>query len=377
LDRRRFLKKAALAAGMLAGAINPSAGAAAKKDKSAQIPGGRSGIIDFYCHFSSMGVIDYLEKAGGPSPHVFRNLFANTPTLIDVKKRLELMDAQGIERSVLVPLPWIETAPPVHGDPEKCLRAAEILNNTLSDIAAHRPDRFSAVSLLPTANADIMVAEFERAIKELKMAGGFFVVGPTVKRPDHPDYETLYKMAAEMDVPLWLHPSRPPTYPDYVDEEMSKYQVWQALSWLEDSSAAMVRIVFAGIFDRYPELKLIIHHHGALVPLFAERMQYGWDYFEQNTGRKQPTSISAPYVEHFKNFYCDTATQGVSPQLLNMAADFFGTDRVLFGSDAPMDATAGRAFTRDAIASVSKMSVSEAQKTKIFTQNAQKLLKLG
>jgi predicted TIM-barrel fold metal-dependent hydrolase len=222
-----------------------------------------------------------------------------------------------------------------------------------------------------------MLAELNRVVKELQMAGGMFVTGPTVKRPDHPDYEFLYAEASRLDVPLWIHPSRPLFYPDYLDEKESKFQIWQTLSWLQDSSAAMVRIVFAGVFDRHPDLKLIIHHHGALVPLFAQRMQYGWDYFEQNTGVTQPTAISRPYIEHFKKFYCDTATQGKEPKLLEMTAAFFGPDRVLFGSDAPMDASAGRSFTADAIASVAEMDAPEKDKTKIFRGNALRLLKLG
>ena len=384
MDRREFLKKTALvtaltpslAAGMATGPPIAGAKASDGEGKINQEAAHRPEIIDCYSHFSCMPVIDYLESAGGPRPHVFRRLFANTPTLIDVDRRLALMDEAGIARSVLVPLPWIETAPAVHADPEKCLKAAKILNDALADIAARQPERFCAVALLPTANKSVLAAEFRRAINDLKMKGGFFVVGPTVKPPDHEDYETLYQMAVDMDVPLWLHPSRPPTYPDYEDEAVSRYQIWQSLSWLQDSSAAMVRIVFSGVFDRYPDLKLIIHHHGALIPLFAERMQYGWEYFEQNTGKKQPTDISAPYIDHFKKFYCDTATQGVSPRLLDIAGEFFGTDRMLFGSDAPMDATAGRAFTRDAIASVSQMGVSERDKSEIFAGNARRLLKL-
>jgi aminocarboxymuconate-semialdehyde decarboxylase len=163
-----------------------------------------------------------------------------------------------------------------------------------------------------------------------------------------------------------MHPSRPPVYPDYIDEQVSKYQVWQTLSWLMDSSAAMVRIVFAGVFDRYPDLKLIVHHHGALVPLFAKRMQYGWDYFEESTGKKQVTSISRPYIDHFRKFYCDTATQGHEPALLEMACRFFDSSRILFGSDAPMDATGGKAFTLDAASSVEAMAIPAEDKQRIY-----------
>ncbi len=373
MNRRSFMKMALVstALSMLGRAGVKEAAAAALRAE------GRTDKIDFYCHFSTMGIIDYLEAVGGPKPHVFRSLFANTPTLIDPEQRLRLMDDFGVLRSVLVPLPWLETAPAVHADPQKCLQAARLLNDELAQVAARRRDRFSAVAVLPTTHPEIMLAELNRAVKELQMAGGMFVTGPTVKRPDHPDYEFLYAEASRLDVPLWIHPSRPPFYPDYLDEKESKFQIWQTLSWLQDSSAAMVRIVFAGVLDRHPDLKLIIHHHGALVPLFAQRMQYGWDYFEQNTGVKQLTTISRPYIEHFKKFYCDTATQGKEPKLLEMTAAFFGTDRVLFGSDAPMDASAGRSFTADAIASVAEMDAPEEDKARIFRGNALRLLKLG
>ena len=370
MNRRDFLKAALASAAIPAAGVDHASAAAPK-------PGGTSEKIDFYCHFSTLRIIDFLEAAGGPKPHVFRSLFANTPTLIDPGQRLRLMDDFGISRSVLVPLPWLETAPSVHADPQKCLQAARLLNDELAEVAARRKDRFTAVAVLPTTHPEIMLAELNRAVKDLQMAGGMFVTGPTVKRPDHADYELLYAEAARLDVPLWLHPSRPPLYPDYTDETDSKFQIWQTLSWLQDSSAAMVRIVFAGVFERYPDLKLIIHHHGALVPLFAQRMQYGWDYFEQNTGVRQSRSISQPYIEHFRKFYCDTATQGREPKLLEITTAFFGSDRVLFGSDAPMDAGGGRSFTGDAVASVEGMDLPAGDKRKIFRDNALRLLKIG
>lgn len=373
MDRREFLKGSMLTVGALA--MGPGQTFAAT-EKKASSPTQAVEKIDFYCHFSSLNVIDYLEEAGGQKPHVFRGLFSNTPTLIDIDKRLRLMDDCGISRSVLVPLPWIETSPAVYADPGKCALAARLMNEDLARVTARRSDRFYAVALLPATNAEIMLAELDYAVKALGFAGGFVVFGPTVKQPDHPDCERLWEAATRLDVPIWMHPSRPPLYPDYVNEKGSKFQVWQTLSWLMDSSTAMVRIVFAGVFDRHPNLKLVVHHHGALVPLFAKRMQYGWDYFEESTGEKQATSISRPYIDHFRKFYCDTATQGHEPGLLETACRFFGCERVLFGSDAPMDATGGKAFTRDAASSVEAMTLSAADKKRIFRDNAMKLLKL-
>ena len=376
MKRRAFIKSSLALAGTLAATgMGPAKAArAAGKAGAGEVPGPR---IDSYCHFSSMGLIDFLEQESGRKPHVFRALFANTPALIDPGERIRLMDETGVDVSVLVPLPWLETAPPVHADAKKCAAGARLFNDGLAGTVAQNSKRFAFVALLPTTTPETMVAELERGVRELGAKGGMFVAGPTVKRADHADYEALYKKAVELDVPLWMHPSRPPVYSDYVDEKVSKFQVWQTLSWLQDSSAAMVRMVFAGVFDRHPKLKVIIHHHGALIPLFAQRMQYGWDYFEQNTGQKQPTQISAPYIEHFRKFYCDTATQGHEPLLLQIAASFFGPERVLFGSDAPMDATSGRAFTNDAIKSVEDMDIPVADKQKIFSGNARRLLKLG
>jgi predicted TIM-barrel fold metal-dependent hydrolase len=375
MKRRDFLKKTLLTSGLLSmGWMSPST---ARGQQPKGRPLEKEYRIDSYCHFSMMSIIDFLEKAGNSSPHIFRSLFANTPTLMNVDNRLALMDACGIDLSVLVPLPWLETTPVVHANPKICAEAARLFNDEMAIVVNHRPDRFVGVALIPTTDPEVMIAEFERAVLTLKLRGGFFVVGPTVKPPDHPHYEHLYKKAVELDVPLWIHPSRPPEYPDYLGEKISQYQIWQTLSWLLDTSTAMIRIVFSGVYERYPNLKLIIHHHGALIPLFAKRMQYGWDYFEQNTGKKQPTTISRPYIDHFKKFYCDTATQGHEPLLLTMTYRFFGSDHLLFGSDAPMDPTNGKAFTMDARKSVEDLGLGKEDRKKIFSQNILRLLKRG
>jgi predicted TIM-barrel fold metal-dependent hydrolase len=362
--------------GLTAGFFTTRHARAASQAVPSNLPRASGGLIDSFSHFSNLPILDFLENNGGPRPHVFRRLFTHTPTLIDAQQRIALMDELGVERSVLVPLPWLETAPAVHADPSLAVQAARRFNDDLAGVVARWPDRFTGVALLPTTNQEIMLAEFERAVQTLHFAGGMFVVGPTVKPPDHPDYWALYARAEALDAALWVHPSRPPIYPDYVGEKMSQFQVWQGLSWLLDSSTAMVRLVFDGLFDKHPDIKIIIHHHGALIPLFAQRMQYGWDFFEQNTGRRQPTQISRPYIDHFKNFYVDTATQGNEPQLLQIAVDFFSSDRMLFGSDCPMDATGGRAFTTDARQSVQGLTLPPQEKEAIFSGNARRILQL-
>lgn len=380
MHRRELLKNTAVAAalGSLAGMHDSAIASGLNTDlnvSNAKLVRSMK-KIDMYSHFSFVKLLDYLEEHNQHRPHVFRRLFANTPALTDVRARLKLMDQFGFQRHVLVPLPWLETVPAVHANPETAREASVLCNDMMAHVCEQYPERFSGVSLVPNTTTSIMIEEFTRSVKQLKLAGGMIAVGPTAKRPDHPDYDKLYKAAEQMDVPIWLHPSRPKNYPDYSDEPISKYQIWQAFSWLLDSTAAMVRIVFDGTFERYPNLKLVIHHHGALIPLFANRLTYGLDYFESASGAHVDTEISKPYIEHFKKFYCDTATQGFDPLVLQGAFNFFGAEHMLFGSDAPMDATAGEIFISGAVESLSGLNMSASDYRMVLFQNAERLLKL-
>ncbi len=108
----------------------------------------------------------------------------------------------------------------------------------------------------------------------------------------------------------------------------------------------MFRIVFAGVFDRYPTIRIVTHHQGGFVPLLAPRLGNVWPAIKV-VGLPMPTKISKPYVEHFRKFYCDTAASGFAPKALELAVDFFGPERVVFGSDSPFDVQDGQIFTAE------------------------------
>ncbi|WP_460204089.1 amidohydrolase family protein [Scytonema sp. NUACC21] len=330
--------------------------------------------MDAYTHFCPLNFIEFLESSLGKQAHFFRQLFSTTPTLTHPNVRLQLMDKHGIDMHVLVPLPWLEGTPTIHANPKLAEQAAKLCNDGLYQIVSAHSDRFLGVAILPTTNPEIMMAEFERAIHELGFVGAVIFVGPTVTRGDDQSYEPLYQRATELGVPLWLHPCRPANYPDYIDESKSEYLLWQTLGWLMDTSSVMVRLVFSGVFQRYPQLKLITHHHGALIPLFAKRMQESYTYFECNSDFKLNTNISQPYIDHFKHFYCDTATLGFEPLLLEMAYNFFDVEHILFGSDTPMDTKAGDIFTPETDRSIASLLIPEADRKKIYGENFLKLI---
>jgi predicted TIM-barrel fold metal-dependent hydrolase len=90
-----------------------------------------------------------------------------------------------------------------------------------------------------------------------------------------------------------------------------------------------------------------------------------------------PTKISRPYVDHFRNFYADTAASGFAPKALELAVDFFGPERVLYGSDAPFDVQDGRIFISETLRAVDAMSAAPETKTAILSKNARRILKIG
>jgi predicted TIM-barrel fold metal-dependent hydrolase len=363
IDRRRLLAIGAASAGSIS-----ATAALATTSSNASIR------IDAYTHFSSKRYLDFVEQQGDAKP-AFLRLYSRLPTLFDATERLNLLDRNEIDMHVLVPLPWLEAFPAVANDRKLSAQGARLINDELASFISKQPKRFRGVAMLPAVDPEAMLAELNRAVKELGFVGAYLAVGPTAKRMDHPDFEALYKALVDLDVTLWLHPSRPPL-PEYVDEEVSRFFEWQIEGWLLDTTSAMYRIVFAGVFDRYPGIRIVTHHAGGMLPTSATRADAMWTLFE-SAGATLATAVSKPYINHFKNFYCDTAAFGYAPKVIEVALDFFGPDRVLFGTDVPFDVTGGQYFTQETLRSIADIPVERQTRDALLSGNARRILKLA
>jgi predicted TIM-barrel fold metal-dependent hydrolase len=329
--------------------------------------------IDAYSHISSLKFIDALEKAEGKAPAISAAI-RRKPGITDFRTRLGLLDRNEIDIHVLVPVPWLEAFPRVVTDRTAAPQMARLMNDELAAFVANDPKRFRGVALLPSIDPDAMVAELHRAVKELGFLGAFLPVGPTAKRVDHPDFEPLYKSIVELDATLWLHPSRPPL-PEYPDETRSKYGEWIAIGWPYDTTTAMYRIVLSGVFDRYPDIRIVAHHHGGIAPYYAARIQSSGA--DDDGGAAADGRIAKPNIAHFKKFYCDTACNEFAPKVLELALDFFGAERVLFGSDAPFGADDGQRFTTEVLRSVDAMQITPDVRNSILSENAKRVLRIA
>ena len=184
---------------------------------------------------------------------------------------------------------------------------------------------------------------------------------------------------AERDRMVWAHPSRNQSFPDFVGETTSKYEIWWTFGWPYETSAFMARIVFDGVSDRHPNLKILTHHGGAMVPHFAGRVASGWDQLGARTPDDQHAdverSIEGRPLDYFKMFYADTAMMG-APHSITCVLEFFGPEHVLFASYSPFDPQKGPGYIRSTLEDLETIDLSEHDRQLILEGNAQRLLHL-
>jgi len=250
----------------------------------------------------------------------------------------------------------------------------------MAELVAKYPDRFPGfVASLPMNNMDACLKEVDRAIQQLG-ARGVQIFSNVNGRPlDEPEFRPLFERLATHDLPIWLHPARPATFADYPTEKKSRYEMWWVFGWPYETSVAMGRLVFAGIFDAFPNLKIITHHTGAMVPYFEGRVAAGLDQIGERTPEQDAdlvkTNIRRRPIDYFRMFYADTAVFG-AVAALECGIAFFGVDRVLFGTDMPFDPEKGPGFIRETIRCIEDASVAPSDRQKIYEGNARRLLKL-
>jgi predicted TIM-barrel fold metal-dependent hydrolase len=279
----------------------------------------------------------------------------------------------------------VPTGPPVEllAKPGDVVRLVKLYNDEIAHLVEKYPDRFiAAVACLPLNDADAALEEARRAIRELGFKG-VLVDSPIydysaekTKPIDLPEYMPLYEMMSSYDLPIWIHPRREASMADYTTETTSKYFINHCFGWPYETTVAMARLVFSGVLETYPALKLITHHAGAMVPFFADRIVqlYGYQAFHAQAPFME--KLKKPPIDYFKAFYNDTALYG-NPAGLMCAYAFFGSDRLLFGTDMPYDAEQGDQYTRETIHAVKQMNITDLEKEKIFKDNAMTLLHLG
>jgi len=332
--------------------------------------------IDIFNHIFPKAYFDKMVKVA-PGAKDMHKRVRNVPSIVDLKERFRMMDLfDDYAQVICLGAPPIE----VFGPPPVSTDLAKLGNDGMAELVQKYPDRFPGfIAGLPMNDPEGLLQEARRAIKDLG-AVGVQMYSNVLGRPlDKPETMPLFDLMAEMDRPLWLHPARGADFPDYKSEKKSHYEIWWTFGWPYETSVAMAHLVFAGLFDKHPEIKIITHHLGAMIPYFEGRVGPGWDQLGARTSDEDYTlllrKLKKRPLDYFHLFYGDTAVFGAREATI-CGVKFFGPERVLFASDAPFDPEKGTAYIRWTIEIIDSLDLTPAQRQAIYEGNARRLLKL-
>jgi aminocarboxymuconate-semialdehyde decarboxylase len=326
-------------------------------------------VIDIYCHIYPEKFFQEMTKVSPQTENLGKRLRTITK-LFDLGERFREMDSFGDYRQIIsLPNPPIEDiAAGATG-----ARLARFGNDAMAELCAKHPDRFPGfVAAVSATDVDGAVAEASRAIKELG-ACGIQMYTPLAGRPlDEPAFAPLFAALADFDLPIWLHPARTAAMTDYPAEAKSRYEMWWCFGWPYDTSVAMSRLVFSGLFDRHPAIKIVTHHCGGMIPYFDGRVGAGLDVLGARTTGEDYSNVLAslerPHLEYFKAFYGDTAMFGGKYGIACGLA-FFGADHIVFATDTPLGPIA------PTIEVIDRLDIDDEARRKIYVGNAEKLIK--
>lgn len=333
--------------------------------------------IDVFTHIWPKPFHEALIALVGSTTDITRRSEA-VPMMTNLDRRFEVMDMFGPDYCQILSL----ASPPYekYAGPDDALSLARIASDGMAQLVADYPGRFPGfIGTAVMSNPAEVVADAKRNIEDLGACGMQIFTNVSGKPLDLPEFEPFFAYMNETGKPLWMHPARGANFPDYLTEKQSEYEIWWTFGWPYETSAAMARMVFSGLFDRYPHLRVITHHAGGMVPFFEGRVGPGWDQMGARTTDKDLQAVlnglKRPHLDYFKDFYADTATFG-SGTAIRHAIEFFGEDHVLFASDAPFDPEGGPMYIRETIARIEALGLPEDVRRKVYQDNAVRLLGL-
>lgn len=274
--------------------------------------------------------------------------------------RLKLMDETGIDVQVLS-----LTSPSLHNLGSESVILARQTNDYVAEIIRKTPDRFQGFAALPMFAPKEAARELERSVKNLGLKGAMLCGRTGEKNLDHKDFWELFECAETLGVPLFIHPQIPQKavreiyysgFDDLTDLAFATF----GLGWHYEAGIQFVRLVLAKVFDRCPNLQIILGHWGEVILFYTERLAL----------LNRAVKLDKPFVDYVgQNLYV-TASGMFSHSYLQRSVEIIGTDRILFSTDYPYQYRQGR----DARNFLEATELSKEDKEKFSFKNWEKLI---
>jgi len=237
----------------------------------------------------------------------------------DIDYRQSVLEREGVDTQAIT-----FTTPGTHVEPpDRAIRFARLVNDAFARIVRERSPRFNALATLPLNDAEASVTELRRAMTELGLPGAMLFSNVNGVALADPRYFPLYEEANRLGAVLHIHPTDPVGV-----EAMTEFWLMPLVGFLFDTTLAAAKLVFAGVPERWPNIKWVLSHLGGAIPYLAERLDRGWRAFPECRDR-----ISRAPSEYLRRFYYDSVN--FDPAALRLAVDFAGAEQILAGSDYP------------------------------------------
>lgn len=274
----------------------------------------------------------------------------------DMSSRLADMEKANIDLQVISGVaPGCEVFPREMG-----IRLAKVNNDFIAEISSKGPEKFVGLATLPLQDVNASVSEFERAMS-LGLRGLMMFSNVQGKYVDRDEFLPIWEFAAKAKAPVFLHPTVPVNSGTYVD-----YHLWgPVLGFGVDAETSALRLIMSGIFERFPDLRVILGHLGETIPFFLKRI----DFIYARTPEALPAIKRKPSEYFLNNFYVDTAGVFHEPAL-RCAYDTLNHGRILFATDYPLEnASRGTEF-------LAGSRIPDGDKERIYGKNAAELLSI-
>jgi gamma-resorcylate decarboxylase len=288
-------------------------------------------------HFSTGENNKYWDSAGEAARNGKTLTDYVESRLFDVEDRVRLMDATGIERSIVsLTSPGIQSVTDVGAAIELARNTNDLVREQYVD---KHPDRLSMFACIPTQDPDAAAGELERAVRDLGAVGvmvnGYTNIGDnqTGRYLDHPSFAPLWSTLAELDVPLYLHPREPLPSQTLIYEGYPSL-VGSAWGFGHETGTHAVRLMLSGLFDDHPNVQVILGHLGEGLPFLLPRLEHRLDKQRDGVGLGGARQKVSYYFSN--NFYLTTSGHFHTRALVNAISEI-GVERVMFSADYPYE----------------------------------------
>ena len=289
--------------------------------------------IDFHTHIIPEEIPDFVEKFGGErwptlektcscganimvAGKVFREV---TDQVWSPEKRIQDMDAEGVDMQVLSPIPvtfsyWAEA--------EAAEEMSRIQNDFIADTVKQYPDRFIGMGTVPLQDVEVSIREMDRCMHDIGLKG--IEIGTNINgvNLDDPSFTAFFEAAEKWEVPLFIHP-----WETLGKERMPRHNFMYTVGMPSETALAAASLINGGVMEKFPGLKICFAHGGGSFPYILPRLDQGWKVWPHLRGTTHPPSHYA------KSFYFDSLYY--DPLNLKYLIDRFGVDKIVMGSDYP------------------------------------------